>query len=194
MPPKKQNGVNGETAINRTRKISKSDPNRPSYGDMIKAAISEHKNKKGSSREAILKYITETYNIPKASFSQTNVQVRHALKRGVESASFSQTNVQVRHALKRGVESGALKQVTGTGASGSFKLGNGSGPEEKKVRRAPKKKIATMSAGNSIPGEKKIVAMTAGRPKKMLAKMSAANKQPKATAVGSRTSTRTAKK
>uniref|UniRef100_A0AC35FN38 H15 domain-containing protein n=1 Tax=Panagrolaimus sp. PS1159 TaxID=55785 RepID=A0AC35FN38_9BILA len=174
MPPKKQNGVNGETAINRTRKISKSDPNRPSYGDMIKAAISEHKNKKGSSREAILKYITETYNIPKASFSQTNVQVRHALKRGVES--------------------GALKQVTGTGASGSFKLGNGSGPEEKKVRRAPKKKIATMSAGNSIPGEKKIVAMTAGRPKKMLAKMSAANKQPKATAVGSRTSTRTAKK
>uniref|UniRef100_A0A914P475 H15 domain-containing protein n=1 Tax=Panagrolaimus davidi TaxID=227884 RepID=A0A914P475_9BILA len=125
MPPKKQNG---ETTINRTRKISKSDPNRPSYGDMIKAAISEHKNKKGSSREAILKYITETYNIPKASFSQTNVQVRHALKRGVES--------------------GALKQVTGTGASGSFKLGNGSGPEEKKVRRAPKKKIAPMSVGH----------------------------------------------
>uniref|UniRef100_A0AC34FTI2 H15 domain-containing protein n=1 Tax=Panagrolaimus sp. ES5 TaxID=591445 RepID=A0AC34FTI2_9BILA len=75
MPPKKQNGETAaavKKAADRTRKISKSDSNRPSYGDMIKEAIANLKNRKGSSRASILKYITETYNIPKASTNQAS--------------------------------------------------------------------------------------------------------------------------
>ena len=85
----------------------------PPYTEMIKAAVLALKERTGSSRQAIEKYI------------QTNYQVG-------DSGSHLKT------ALKRMVASGKLLQTKGVGASGSFKLPK----EEKKPAKkaAPVKK------------------------------------------------------
>uniref|UniRef100_A0A914Q0X6 Chromo domain-containing protein n=1 Tax=Panagrolaimus davidi TaxID=227884 RepID=A0A914Q0X6_9BILA len=44
----------------------------PPYAEMIKEAITELKNRKGSSRFAILKYIKEHYNIPERLDNQVS--------------------------------------------------------------------------------------------------------------------------
>ena len=70
----------------------------PKYSEMIKAAIAALKERNGSSRQAILKYIKANYKVG-------------------ESAS-----THIKLALKRAVVGGDLLQTKGTGASGSFKL------------------------------------------------------------------------
>ncbi|KAI1704379.1 linker histone h1 and h5 family domain-containing protein [Ditylenchus destructor] len=94
-------------------KPKKSQPteSHPPYLDMIKTAIIEQKEQKGSSRAAILKFITQHH--------------------GLDAESRS-VNANLRQALNRGVRTGSLKQVSGTGASGSFRLG------ESPVNNAPK--------------------------------------------------------
>ena len=83
----------------------------PKYSEMIRAAVSSLKERRGSSRQAILKYVKANYKV------------------GDEKAA----NVNLKRALKAGVKNGALKQSKGTGASGSFKLG-----ETKKVAKSKK--------------------------------------------------------
>ena len=70
----------------------------PTFAVMIAAAIGALKDRKGSSRQAIEKYICANYKV------------------GPKYAS------HFKMALKRGVENGALVQTKGVGASGSFKL------------------------------------------------------------------------
>merc|ERR1712002_552428 len=85
----------------------------PPYAAMIKTAIKSLADKKGSSRQAILKHIVANNKVDAAKAA-----------------------VQVRLALKRGVTSGALKMAKATGkGAGSFKLA------EKKVEKKPKKKV-----------------------------------------------------
>ncbi|EPB72184.1 linker histone H1 and H5 family protein [Ancylostoma ceylanicum] len=79
---------------------------------MIRKAVAELKEKSGSSKAAILKYILQHYKL---------------------GDNVTKINAQLRLAIKRGVIKGDLKQVKGSGASGSFKLG------EKKAA-APKAK------------------------------------------------------
>ena len=87
----------------------------PKYSEMITAAINSLKERNGTSRQKIQKYIAANYNV----------------KDGFET--------QVRLALKRMVQNGTLIHTKGTGASGSFKLAK---PETKKVKK-PVKKVAT---------------------------------------------------
>lgn len=56
-------------------------------------------------------------------------------------------------ALKRGVLSGALKQAKGTGAAGSFRLGEASGGGVRKTKkpRAKKTSAAQQSTGMKKP-------------------------------------------
>jgi len=91
----------------------------PSYNVMIKEAITALKEKGGSSRQAILKYIIKTHKV-----NADNV-----------------SGAQLKLALKRGVAKGELKQSKGTGASGSFKLGavKAEKPKKKVVKKAAKK-------------------------------------------------------
>merc|ERR1711942_627482 len=98
----------------------------PSYNAMIKEAIAALKEKGGSSRQAILKYIIKTHKIKADNVS----------------------GAQLKLALKRGVASGDLKQSKGTGASGSFKLGVVKKAEKpkKKVVKKPAKKAAKPKA------------------------------------------------
>ena len=98
----------------------------PKYSEMVAAAIESLKEKGGSSRMAILKFISGKYKVSENS----NV-----------------VNSQLKLALKKGVDSGALTQVKGTGASGSFKLAKKAAAKPKKVAKKPAaKKVATKAA------------------------------------------------
>ena len=89
----------------------------PKYSEMIKAAITALKERGGSSRQAILKYIMANYKVGDSGKTHLNM------------------------ALKAGVKNGSLKQSKGTGASGSFKLGE-KATKPAKPKKATKPKAA----------------------------------------------------
>jgi len=139
-------------------KVAKKEPTHPKYSEMVISAITALKERTGSSRQAILKYIIATYNLDE------KVATTH-----------------VRRALVQGVVKGLLKQVKGTGANGSFRVVKQK-PEpkkpkktvEKKAAKKPTKKDATKSKKSA---EKKATTKKATS-KKPAAKKPAAKKAP----------------
>lgn len=91
----------------------------PKYSEMVGKALSEIKERGGSSRQAILKYITGNF---KGNDDDKKV------------------NTHLKLALRAGVKNGSLVQPKGSGASGSFKLNV---EAKKKVEKKPKEKAAT---------------------------------------------------
>ena len=75
------------------KKAAKSgNPAHPTYLEMVVAAIEALKERNGSSRQAILKYILATYNVgvdPKVA----NTHVKQALKRGIATEALKNTKV-----------------------------------------------------------------------------------------------------
>uniref|UniRef100_A0A0K0D3M5 H15 domain-containing protein n=1 Tax=Angiostrongylus cantonensis TaxID=6313 RepID=A0A0K0D3M5_ANGCA len=101
-------------------KKARTAPTHPVYGTMIKSAIKELKDRKGASKQAILKFIVQKYKV---------------------GDNEKQINARLRLALKRGVQSGLLTQASGTGAAGRFRLAEKSSHEATtKVPRKPKVK------------------------------------------------------
>ena len=86
----------------------------PPYVDMAVAAIAALKERKGSSKIAIGKYVTANYKL-----------------------GGDLNSVALKKALKTGVAKGILLQVKGTGANGSFKVAAAK-KVEKKVKAKPK--------------------------------------------------------
>ena len=127
---------------------AKKPADHPKYIDMIKAAITALKERNGSSRQAIAKYIKANYKVGDSA------------------------DVHVKMALKRAVASGALAQPKGTGASGSFKVGKKEPHVKKAKAKKPKtpKKAAPKKAGAKKPKKK-------STPKKPAAKESTAAKK-----------------
>merc|ERR1712025_1329913 len=127
-------------------------PTHPKYSEMIATAVAALKERTGSSRQAILKYI-----------------IAHN-KVGDEKTAA----VHLKLALKRGVASGALKQVKGVGASGSFKLVKAEKPAAKPKKAAPKKTAAKKPSAKK-PAAKKAVKKPAAKKaaKKPVAKKAA---------------------
>ena len=127
----------------------------PKYSDMIAAAITALKERTGSSRQAIVKYISANYKVGDSA------------------------GTHVKLALKRGVASGALKQVKGAGASGSFKNAEKPKPKAKKpaakkpAAKKVKKAVAKKPAAKKTP--KKAAKKTAAKktPKKAAKKPAA---------------------
>lgn len=111
-------------------RIPKVAGSHPPYGDMVSKAIKELKERKGSSRAAVLKYICSHYKV------------------GDEPKKI---NANIKSALKRLVISGGLKQVKGHGASGSFRIG------EKAAVAKPKKIVmkSTVAGQSKAPKAKK---------------------------------------
>ena len=104
----------------------------PKYIDMITAAITALKERNGSSRQAIAKYVKANYKVGDNS------------------------DVHIKMALKRGVASGALSQPKGTGASGSFKVVKKEEPKKKKTTKKPAaKKPAAKKPVAKKPAAKK---------------------------------------
>ena len=129
-------------------------PTHPQYKVMVAAAISALKERGGSSRQAILKYIMANYTV---------------------GDNPTAVNARVKTALKAGVKAGDLKQAKGTGAAGSFKLG------EKKVAKkpkSPKKKAAKKpkSPKKAAAKPKKAAAKKPAKSPKKAAKKPAAKK------------------
>ena len=118
----------------------------PKYVDMIRAALESLKERGGSSRQAILKYIMANFKV---------------------GNDVNSINSHLKLALKSGVKKGALKQAKGTGASGSFKLG-----EKPKTEKKPKaKKVTKPKAAKpkKAAGEKKTAEKKKKSPKKAAA-------------------------
>jgi len=128
----------------------------PKYADMIKAAVSTLKERTGSSRQAIAKYIKGNYKVGDSADSH------------------------IKLALKRAVVSGLLVQVKGTGASGSFKL------TEKAKKPAAKKSAVKKPAAKKPAAKKPAAKKTAAKktaakktPKKSAAKKATPKKAAK---------------
>ena len=85
---------------NKTKKpASKATSSHPKFSAMIKKAITELKDRNGSSKVAILKYILANFKVNPATANQ-----------------------HLKAALRVGTKNLTLKQTKGIGASGSFKL------------------------------------------------------------------------
>ena len=97
-----------------TKKRAK--PAGPSTLDLVKKAIAQLKDPKGSSGAAIKKQIAASGDI--------------------------KSNVLVNKALTKGVQTGILKQVKGTGANGSFKLDVAKQQQAEKSKAAKAKALA----------------------------------------------------
>merc|ERR1712060_630297 len=127
----------------------------PKYSVMIAAAITSLKDRTGSSRQAILKYICANYKVDAAK-----------------------AVVQVRLALKRGGAKGALKMARASGkGAGSYQVVKAEKPKKVKKAKKPKaKKPKKAKKAAKKPAAKK----AAKKPAKKAAKKPAAKKAAKA--------------
>ena len=133
----------------------------PPVASMVNAAIKNLKDRKGSSLAAIKKYIAANYKCDVAKL-----------------APF------IRRYLKKAVADGKLKQVKGTGASGSFRIGDkkerakkAKKPKKVKKPKAKKAKKAKKPKSDKPKKAKKPKAKKAVKPK--AAKKPKAKKSPK---------------
>ena len=97
----------------------------PPVADMVTAAINELKDRKGTSLQAIKKYVATNY--------QTDP---------------NRINYYIRNFLKSAVEKGILVQINGKGASGSFKFNK---PATAKPKAEKKNKPKTVQANSPKP-------------------------------------------
>ena len=144
----------------KAKKPAKKPADHPKYSEMIAAAIAALKERTGSSRQAIVKYIAANYKVSDSA------------------------GTHVKLALKRGVASGQLKQVKGAGASGSFKNVEKAKPKPKKpaakkpaAKKAKKPAAKKPAAKKATPKKAKKPAAKKATPKK--AKKPAAKKAAK---------------
>ena len=96
----------------------------PKYSEMVGKAITALKERGGSSRQAVLKYIMANFNVGKDAKT---------------------VNVHLKLSLRAGVKNKSLKQSKGTGASGSFKIGEVVKPKKKPAAK-PKKAVKPKAA------------------------------------------------
>ncbi|VDO27330.1 unnamed protein product [Heligmosomoides polygyrus] len=131
-------------------KKPKTTPSHPVYSAMIKAAIKVVEDRKRASKQAILKYIVQKYKL---------------------GDNEKMINARLRFALKKGVESGFLKQMSGAGAAGRFRLAEeASEPKPKKTASKPKiPKRKKQRPSKSPKKTTKPRAKTAKSPKKPVA-------------------------
>ena len=151
----------------------------PKYIEMVVAAITALKERTGSSRQAIAKYIKANYKVG------------------------DNPNPHLKQALRKGVASGVLSQPKGNGASGSFKLVKKEAKPKKKPaakkpaakKSTPKKKSAPKKKTPKKAAKKPASAKKAKKPaaKKPAAKKPAA-KKPAAKKVKKTPKKKTAKK
>ena len=128
------------------KKAAKKPAEHPKYEEMITTAIKELKERTGSSRQKITKYLSEHFKVG------DNVAI------------------QVKLNLKRLAAAGELIQAKGVGASGSFKVNKAA---EVKPKPKPKKKpVAKKPAAKpkKKPAAKKPAAKKAAAKKKPAAK------------------------
>jgi histone H1/5 len=98
--------------------MAKKTAEHPKYSEMVHQALTNLRERGGSSRQAVLKYIVKNFNVG----TDENV-----------------VNTHLKMALKAGVKNASLKQSKGSGAAGSFRIGEVHKP---KVGTSKKSKVA----------------------------------------------------
>jgi len=110
-----------EVKAKKPRKLIKSDAQHPKYADMITTTIKNLKDRRGTSRQVLLKTIMENYKV-----SQDSTRVR----------------IPMNLALARGVTAGTLKMARSTGkGSKNYKIGEKAVKEKKPVKVVEKKPV-----------------------------------------------------
>ena len=134
-----------ETATPKVAKVAapKKVSEHPTYAVMVAAALASLKDRKGSSKQAIEKYVCANYKV------------------GVKY------NGPLKLALRKGVESGVLIQTKGQGASGSFKIAKVEKPAAKKP--AVKKPVAKKAVAKKAPPKKPLTQEYKRKAKKLAA-------------------------
>ena len=145
------------TAAKKRTKKPRAAAQHPKYADMIIAALSGMKERGGTSRQKIIKYIGANYKVGN----------------GFE--------VQVRLAIKRMLKAKQLIQVKGTGAAGSFRLSAKATKKPTRTRRSLKKrgrkaKRGTAKRKSSATRKRKARKATTGKKRRSLTKRSSAKK------------------
>jgi histone H1/5 len=109
---------------------AKKTADHPKYSEMVQQALTNLKERGGSSRQAVLKYIVKNYNVG----TDENV-----------------VNTHLKMALKAGVKNASLKQSKGSGAAGSFRIG-----DVKKPKVAAKSTKKPKATGKSVAKKAKV--------------------------------------
>jgi len=141
---------------------AKSKTDKPTYAAMVTKAILELKEKKGSSRQSIMKYLQGNYKVDAAS---ATLLMNKALKKmttdgrlvagaqaGKSGAGCYKVSIEEKTRIKQvekaaakklaTAEKGAVKKVTSKkSAASKKKVGGKSGVSKKKVKVAGKKKV-----------------------------------------------------
>ena len=149
-----------EAAAKKAPAKAKKPAEHPTYAVMIGAAIAALKDRTGSSRQAILKYVCANYKVDAAK-----------------------AGVHLRLALKAGIKKGTLKMAKESGkGAGCFKLAEKPKAEKKKpaAKKPAAKKPAAKKPAAKKPAAKKPAAKKAATPKKAAAKKPKAAKKPAA--------------
>merc|ERR1711915_1087099 len=120
-------------------KKKQAKPTHPPYGVMVVAAIKALKQRKGSSKRAILKYIQANYKVG------------------------DQASLRLNIALRKLGKAGKLKLVKGVGARGSFRIP--SAPKGTGKGRGRPKGAKNKAEGKAKKPAKKAGAKKGGRPK-----------------------------
>jgi histone H1/5 len=154
-PAPAASGKKGKASKPRKPKAASSHPK---YNEMIVAAISALKERGGSSRQAILKYIMSHYNVGKDA---------------------KVVNTHLKLALKRGATSGALKQSKGQGASGSFRVAEKTSGASKPAAKKPAAKKARKPKAAKSDQPKKAAAKKPKAKKPKAAKKAVKPSKPK---------------
>ncbi|KAF7590145.1 hypothetical protein BBP40_003215 [Aspergillus hancockii] len=155
MPPKKAS----------TATAKKTGSTHASYRDMIKDAILNLKERNGSSRQSIKKYVQANNKIASASTNAFDSQFNKAIKAGVEKGEFTQPkgpSGPVKLAKKEAAPKPAAKKST-TAAKPKKAAAATTTKKTEKAEKAEKPKAATKKATTTT---KKAV----GRPKANTAK------------------------
>ncbi|KAK3742941.1 hypothetical protein QZH41_003858 [Actinostola sp. cb2023] len=135
-----QGGVLPNIQAPAAKKAAPKPAEHPKYQDMVLAALAALKDRTGSSRQAIEKYIKANYKVG------------------------DNCGTHLKLALKRMSDKGSILHVKGTGASGSFKL-NKAVAVEKKAKKKVVKKPAAKKPAVKKPDAKKPAAKKAAAKK-----------------------------
>lgn len=143
----KSTSKKGPAVAGSNKKVVRSKPPaHPKTSEMVLAAVTALKDRKGSSLQAIKKYMGSTYKV-----------------------DTDKTAIFIRRYLKKAVEEGVLVQAKGSGASGSFKLPSSekkpANSSTDKKRGRPAKSVAAAAAADagkkkSSPKKKKLGSAT----------------------------------
>ncbi len=132
--------------------MSRTTFSHPKYSEMITSAITTLKERNGSSRQAICKYVKTNYPLGE------------------------QADLYIKTSLRKMVANCDLIQTKGTGASGSFKLNKAKLQAEKKAAKQRRVEKAPKKSADLKENEKPVTKVTKQTDKKPAAKKPAATK------------------